>query len=118
MSETEVASYNSQLEADLVAERLRDAGIPTRVAADNLGGAFPTMQLWQGGCKVIVDTAYADAARREITSVGTNALDPKGPMPTTPLSSENRALRVAYVVAAIALGLLVSGGWAAALFGW
>lgn len=89
-----MASYNSQLEADLVAERLRESGIPARVATDNLGGAFPSMQLWQGGCRVLVDGAYADAARREIVSVGSNALDPTGPTASTPVSAEVQAVRV------------------------
>ena len=58
-----VASYNSQLEADLVRGRLESAGIKAYVRSDGLGGTFPGMPMATGGFQVMVAEASADAER-------------------------------------------------------
>ena len=63
---TEVAAFNTRLEADLVVAKLEEAGIKAFVDADNLGGTFPMMQMITGGYKVHVLVGFADEAR-EIT---------------------------------------------------
>lgn len=59
---TEVAAFNTRLEADLVVAKLAEAGIDAFVIADNLGGTFPMMQMITGGYKVMVLEAVADEA--------------------------------------------------------
>lgn len=65
---TEIAAYNTKLEADLVVALLGEAGIDGLVVADNLGGAFPMMQMITGGYKVRVLEAVADEATEIIAS--------------------------------------------------
>jgi hypothetical protein len=60
---TEIATFNTKLEADLVVAVLAEAGIDAFIVADNLGGAFPMMQMITGGYKVMVLVAIADEAR-------------------------------------------------------
>ncbi|MCP3998264.1 MAG: hypothetical protein GY722_24860 [bacterium] len=65
---TEIAAYNTKLEADLVVALLAEAGIDALVVADNLGGTFPMMQMITGGYKVRVLEAVADEAIEMITA--------------------------------------------------
>ena len=60
---TEIASFNTRLEADLVVAKLGEAGIEAFIVADNLGGTFPMMQMVTGGYKVMVLEAFAEEAR-------------------------------------------------------
>lgn len=60
---TEVAAFNTRLEADLVVAKLSEAGIDAFVIADNLGGTFPMMQMVTGGYKVMVLEAVAAEAK-------------------------------------------------------
>jgi hypothetical protein len=59
---TAIAAFNTRLEADLVVAKLDEAGIEAFVVADNLGGAFPMMQMITGGYEVHVLVAMADEA--------------------------------------------------------
>ncbi len=59
---TEVAAFNTRLEADLVVAKLTEAGIDSFIVADNLGGTFPMMQMVTGGYKVMVLEAVAEEA--------------------------------------------------------
>lgn len=59
---TEIAAFNTRLEADLVIAKLAEAGIDGFVVADNLGGTFPMMQMITGGYKVIVPESMAEEA--------------------------------------------------------
>lgn len=59
---TEVAAFNTRLEADLVVAKLTEAGIDAFIVADNLGGTFPMMQMVTGGYKVMVLEAVAEEA--------------------------------------------------------
>lgn len=59
---TEVAAFNTRLEADLVVAKLAEAGIDAYITADNLGGTFPMMQMTTGGYKVMVPESLADEA--------------------------------------------------------
>jgi hypothetical protein len=56
---TQVAAFNTRIEADVAAARLADAGIESIIIADNLGGMFPLMQMLTGGFKirVLIDDA-------------------------------------------------------------
>lgn len=63
---TEIATFNTKLEADLVVALLAEAGIDAFIVADNLGGAFPMMQMITGGYKVMVLVAVADEAREMV----------------------------------------------------
>ncbi|MDJ0664563.1 MAG: hypothetical protein QNJ75_08375 [Acidimicrobiia bacterium] len=78
---SEVAAFNTRLEADLAVAILDEAGIDALVTADNLGGAFPMMQMITGGYKVLVLTAVADEAREIIA---TDAADEPSPHPRQP----------------------------------
>lgn len=78
---SEVAAFNTRLEADLAAAILEEAGIDALVTADNLGGAFPMMQMITGGYKVLVLTAVADEAREIIA---TDAADESSSQPRPP----------------------------------
>ncbi len=60
---TEVAAFNTRLEAELVVAKLAEAGIDTFIVADNLGGTFPMMQMITGGYKVMVLEAVLEEAR-------------------------------------------------------
>ena len=60
---SEIAAYNTRLEADLVVAKLGEAGIDAFIIADNLGGNFPMMQMITGGYKVHVLEAMAEEAR-------------------------------------------------------
>ncbi|MCP4964432.1 MAG: hypothetical protein GY926_04285 [bacterium] len=51
---SQVAAYNTRLEADLAVAKLGEAGIDAFIVADNLGGTFPMMQMITGGYKVMV----------------------------------------------------------------
>jgi hypothetical protein len=59
---TQIAAFNSRLEADLVVAKLAEAGIDAYITADNLGGTFPMMQMMTGGYKVMVPESQADEA--------------------------------------------------------
>jgi hypothetical protein len=65
----EVGAYPTRSDAEFVQARLASAGIPSVLAADDAGGAYP-FDL-SGGARVLVDEADADRAA--------SALDP----PTT-----------------------------------
>jgi ABC-type antimicrobial peptide transport system ATPase subunit len=78
---SEVAAFNTRLEADLAVAILDEAGIDALVTADNLGGAFPMMQMITGGYKVLVLTAVADEAREIIA---TDAADEPRSAPRQP----------------------------------
>ena len=78
---SEVAAFNTRLEADLAVAILDEAGIDALVTADNLGGAFPMMQMITGGYKVLVLTAVADEAREIIA---TDTADIPKPEPRPP----------------------------------
>jgi hypothetical protein len=73
---TEIAAFNTRLEADLVVAKLAEAGIDALIVADNLGGTFPMMQMITGGYKVMVLEAMAAEAREiagadeDVTAVG------------------------------------------------
>lgn len=56
---TQIATFNTKLEADVAVARLADAGIDSFILADNLGNTFPSMQMITGGYKVhvVVDDA-------------------------------------------------------------
>jgi len=56
---TQIATFNTRLEADVAVARLADAGIDSLILADNLGDTFPSMQMMTGGYKiyVVVDDA-------------------------------------------------------------
>jgi hypothetical protein len=72
---TEIASYNTQLEAELVLAKLREGGIEGYLAADNLGGTFPMMQMITGGYKVMVPESQAEEAI-EIAGADTGSTEP------------------------------------------
>jgi hypothetical protein len=59
---TEIAAFNTRLEADLVVAKLAEAGIDAFIVADNLGGTFPMMQMITGGYKIMVLETVADEA--------------------------------------------------------
>lgn len=59
---SQVAAYNTRLEADLAAAKLSEAGIDAFIVADNLGGTFPMMQMITGGYKVMVLDEVLDEA--------------------------------------------------------
>ncbi|MGA9598200.1 MAG: hypothetical protein WBV06_18745 [Acidimicrobiia bacterium] len=56
---TEIAAFNTKLEADIAVARLADAGFDAFVLVDNAGGTIPLMQMTTGGYKVhvVVDDA-------------------------------------------------------------
>ena len=59
---SQVAAYNTRLEADLVVAKLGEAGIDAFIVSDNLGGTFPMMQMITGGYKVMVlDEMFEEA---------------------------------------------------------
>ena len=60
---TEIAAFNTRLEADLVVAKLTEAGIDAYITADNLGGTFPMMQMTTGGYKVMVPETLAKEAK-------------------------------------------------------
>lgn len=53
MESVVVATFTSRIEAELAASRLEALGIPASVAADDAGGALPSLQLG-GGATVLV----------------------------------------------------------------
>ena len=59
---TEIAAYNTRLEAELVLAKLREAGIDGYIVADNLGGSFPMMQMITGGYRIMVPDSSAEEA--------------------------------------------------------
>ncbi len=72
-----VASYSTQLEADLVVARLQTAGIRAHVWSDGLGGAFPGMPMATGGFQVMVAEAELSLARNTVLEMGGQAMDAK-----------------------------------------
>lgn len=65
---TEIAAFNTRLEADLVIAKLAEAGIDGFVVADNLGGTFPMMQMVTGGYKVMVPETMAEEATEIVSA--------------------------------------------------
>lgn len=105
----EIAAYNTSLEAELVMAKLREAGIDGHVIADNLGGAFPMMQMLTGGYKVMVPETQAMEAK-EIAIA-----DDDLPLPE-PVSGRSAAFRVLSRLTGGQI-LLVLGLFAASLIG-
>ena len=56
------AVFRNMFDAELAASKLKGAGIPTSVSADDLGGMRPHLQLTQG-VKVLVPSHSARRAR-------------------------------------------------------
>jgi hypothetical protein len=56
----EVASYTTRSDAELAKAALAAAGIPSVIAADDAGGAYPFDLT--GGARLLVDEADADDA--------------------------------------------------------
>lgn len=63
---TQIAAYNTKLEADMAMARLGNDDIEAMVSADNLGGTFPMMQMITGGFKVRVRTEDESRARETL----------------------------------------------------
>ena len=78
---TEIAAYNTQLEADLVVAVLAEAGIDSFIVADNLGGTFPMMQMITGGYKVRVLEVVAEEAREMVATDGGEDRPAPDPVP-------------------------------------
>ncbi len=108
---TTVAAYNCRIEAEIVVARLSSVGIPAYVAADNLAGNFPLMQLWEGGCRVCVPTRALHAAKNEIVRIGSNALDPHRHYPARHPTEAQRTARYGYVIGTIVGWALGYGPW-------
>ncbi len=112
---TQVAAYNTELEADLAVARLAEAGIDSLISADNLGGTFPMMQMITGGFKVQVRTGDEDRAR-EVLAVEYEPIEspdhrnrsPQQRTPDSEPSSRGARVRLAiYVVLTIAAAVAV-----------
>ena len=56
----EVATYTTRADAELAQAALTAAGIPSVIAADDAGGAYPFAL--SGGARVLVDEADAEDA--------------------------------------------------------
>jgi len=112
---TQVAAYNTELEADLAVARLADAGIDSLISADNLGGTFPMMQMITGGFKVQVRTEDEDRAREvlsveyePIESPNRTSRSSRGQKPDAEPTSRGARVRLAiYVVLTIAAAIAV-----------
>lgn len=112
---TQVAAYNTELEADLAVARLADAGIDSLISADNLGGTFPMMQMITGGFKVQVRTRDEDRAREvlaveyePIESSNQASLSSQEQTPAANPPSRGARVRLAiYVVLTIAAAIAV-----------
>jgi hypothetical protein len=63
-----LAVVGSRVEADLIVGLLVSNGLRAAVATDDAGGQEPQLQL-QGGARVLVAAADADAARELLASV-------------------------------------------------
>lgn len=100
---TEIAAYNTKLEADLVVAVLAEAGIDAFIVADNLGGTFPMMQMITGGYKVRVLETVAEEAREMV------ATDEAGDRPASDQSPRRSAISrfLARLTPAQILGVLV-----------
>jgi hypothetical protein len=79
---TEIAAFNTKLEADLTVARLADAGFDAIVLVDNAGGTIPLMQMTTGGYKVRVLVDDAPWAREVLEE----HFDPVEWTPPTPAS--------------------------------
>jgi hypothetical protein len=111
---TQVAAYNTELEADLAVARLADAGIDSLISADNLGGTFPMMQMITGGFKVQVRTKDEDLAREvlavewePIESANQASLSSQEQTAANPSSRGARVRLAVYVVLTIAAAIAV-----------
>jgi hypothetical protein len=62
-----VGAYGSELEADLVVQRLAGAGIHATTRSDNVGGTFPSMDLATGGVEVLVPEHRLAEAHRALS---------------------------------------------------
>jgi len=105
-----VAAYNSQLEADLVAARLGDAGIRAFVKSDGLGGTFPGMPMATGGFQVMVAEADQERGRATVLEMGSQAVD------RTTGALEGSGWRVARWMIPIAAAVLVGSGLLRGIF--
>jgi hypothetical protein len=92
MEETiQVAAFNTELEAELAKARLTESGIDSFIAADNLGGTFPMMQMITGGFKVRV--RVADEARaQEILAEQYEPIESRPPAALSRFGRSARAL--------------------------
>jgi len=61
VSMRELATFNTRNDAELAQAALAAAGIPSVIAADDAGGAYP-FDLTGGGVRVLVDEADAEDA--------------------------------------------------------
>lgn len=107
----QLAAYNTKLEADLVVALLGEAGIDAFIAADNLGGTFPMMQMVTGGYRVMVLADMLEEAQEIIT-------EPVGEEPETVprRSAIARMLLQLAPLQALALLLLVALSLAAVVY--
>jgi hypothetical protein len=62
----EVATYNTRSDAELAQATLAAAGIPSVIAADDAGGAYPFDLT--GGARLLVDEADAEDAGAVLAS--------------------------------------------------
>ena len=59
-----IATFPTQMEAELARSRLESAGIVAHVFADNEGGQLPGVSLSGGGFRVMIDSAQKDDAEK------------------------------------------------------
>ena len=64
-----VGAYSSEMEADLVVQRLVGVGIQAATRSDNVGGMFPSMEMATGGVEVLVPAGRLSDARRALIQV-------------------------------------------------
>jgi hypothetical protein len=70
-----VATYVSNIEAELARSALEAAAIDALVQADDCGGTRP--HLWMGGIRLMVRAEDADRAR-EVLNAETRLMEPAG----------------------------------------
>jgi hypothetical protein len=63
----EVGVYPTRTDAELAQTRLEAAGIPSVIAADDAGGAYP-FDLTGAGARLLVDESDAEEANRVLTA--------------------------------------------------
>lgn len=88
---SQVAAFNTKIEADAAMARLVDEGIESFVIVDNLGGTFPMMQMTTGGYKVSVRGSDKDRAIEALEK----QYPPIDSVPAAKVSSFQEVARVA-----------------------
>lgn len=102
-----VGTYASEMEANLIVQRLAGAGIQATVRSDTIGGTFPSMEFATGGIEVLVPEESLPTAQRELGRAGPSPASRDGSVAQQPPTERGRHVRRTVTIGIVLLLIVI-----------